>query len=164
MTSQKFFTDRNIIFGILLIIGLGILGYRTYFETTQNTEVLPQPISENTEPPTFTWKYDKADTLNLDGIPNTNVFLEATYDSGATERKLIATTPGGCNDLPDPEKDSVPNSAISQCYSAGLGYRFKITKGESSYLIKRKTFEEASPDYNPPASDYEVVSEFPLTK
>ncbi|MES2930745.1 MAG: hypothetical protein V4665_03095 [Patescibacteria group bacterium] len=119
---------------------------------------------ETAEPPVFAWKYEKADSLNLDGIPNTNIFLEAKYPGGEVQRKLVDTTHGSCNDLPDSDKDSVPGTLNIQCYSAGLGYRFKIVQGEKSYLVKRKTFEEALPDQNPPAYEYETVSEFPLSR
>ncbi len=38
----------------------------------------------------------------------------------------------------------------------------KITKGENSYLVLQKKFEEGLPDYVPPSSQYKVVSEFPF--
>lgn len=116
----------------------------------------------NIEPPVFTWKFENAESLNLDGMPNTNVYLEVAYSGGGTQKKLIDTTPGGCNMLPDNEKDSVQNSSDIQCYSAGLGSRFKITKGKESYLVMRKMFEEALPNHTPPNYKYEVVSELPF--
>ena len=119
-------------------------------------------IEGKVEAPVFIWKYEKDDSFNLDGNPKTNVFLEAKYSNGEIQNKLIDTTPGGCNDLPDADKDSVPNSTNIQCYYAGLGYRYKITKGEKLYLVERKTFEEASPNYKPPFNEYKVISEFPL--
>ena len=157
MTPRTLFTARTTTFGVLLIIGLSIFVYRTYFFT----EVIPK---QNDQPSTFTWRYEKATTLNLDGIPNTDIFLEMTYPNGEVRRMLIDTTPGSCNDLPDTDADSVPNSTTIQCYSAGLGYRYKVTKGEHSYIVQRKTFEEALPDNNPPAYEYEVIREFPFYK
>lgn len=113
--------------------------------------------------PFFTWRYEEDDSLNLDGNPQTNIFLEVKYSDGIIQSKLIDTTPGSCNDLPDSDEDTVPHSTNIQCYSAGLGYRFKITKGETSYRVERKTFEEALPDYNPSLYEYEVIAEFPLS-
>lgn len=169
MTLRNFFVGRAVVLCVLLIIGLGVWGYMNYFSAAENTEVntvVPQPIVQqentNTEPPTFAWKYAVADSLNGDGNPETNVFLEAKYPGGAVETKLVDTTPGSCYDLPDAEKGSVAGTTTIQCYHAGLGYTFKITKGEKAYLVKRKTFEEGSPDYIPPETEYETVSEFPL--
>ena len=164
MTVTKFFIGRAIVVSILLVLGFGVFVYKTYFTTPPNAETPVQETVGTTEPPVFVWKYEKANTLNLDGIPKTNVFLEATYSNGVVERTLIATTDGGCNDLPESDKDSVPTSTDAQCYAAGLGYHFKVTKGSTSYLVQKKRFEEASPDYTPPASVYEVVGEFPLSK
>ncbi len=165
MTPRKFFVGRAIGFGILLILGLVFFVYKAYFSHSVPTDVSSVPTNENVEnslPPVFVWKFEEASTLNLDGLPETNVFLEATYSNKKVERKLIDTTAGGCNDLPDSDEDSVQSSNDMQCYSAGLGYRFKITKGDTSYLVKRKTFEEGLPNYTPPAYEYEVVAEFPF--
>ena len=164
MTLTKFFVGRTVVIGILLVLGFGVFVYKTYFIAPVNTEVPVQEPVGTTEPPVFVWKYEKATTLNLDGLPKTNVFLEATYSNGVVERKLIATTDGGCNDLPESDKDSVPTSKDAQCYAAGLGYHFKVTKGSLSYLVQKKRFEEASPDYTLPTSVYEVVGEFSLSK
>lgn len=163
MKLKEFFIGRATFFFILIIIGFGIFIYKTYFTSTQNTDIPSSYNNENIEPPVFTWKYEKDKSLNLDGFPNTNIFLEAKYGDGSVINKLIDTTPSGCNDLPDKDEDSVLNSTNIQCYGAGLGYRFKVTKGAESYLVERKKFEEASPDYNPPSYKFEVISEFPIT-
>lgn len=171
MDTKKFFTGRAIGFSILLIIGGLIAGFyalNSYiYKEKQGDGVIPKDIVE-TEPgvgtPFFTWRYEKAETLNPDGNPNTEVFLEASYPNGVIKSKLIDTTPGSCNDLPDKEIDSFVNSTNIQCYYAGLGYRFKIVSGTNSYLVMRKTFEEAMPDYNPPVYEYEIVGEFIFSK
>jgi hypothetical protein len=119
-------------------------------------------LEKNTDIPVFAWKYNEADSLSPDGTPETIIILSVTYSDGKVETKTIDTIAGGCNELSD-SIDSVPGSKSMQCYSAGLGYRFKITKGNTSYLIERKTFEEALPDYNPPSYEYKVVAEFPLS-
>lgn len=135
--------------GFIVIIIAGVLVYNYY---TQPKSTLLS----------FTWNYEPAASLNLDGLPNTNVFLEAVYSNQEVVRKLIATVPGGCNDLPDTEPDNALNSKTAQCYSVGLGYRFKVITGEQSYLVQQKEFEEGLPDYAPPETQYKTVSEFSL--
>ena len=164
MTLRNFFVGRAVVFIILLIIGFAFFAYKKYAPTTtMPTETPTETSTENTGPVAFTWKYEEATSLNPDGNPNTNVFLEAKYSNGKTMSRLITVSPGSCNDLPDVPSDSVINSTAIQCYHAGLGYRFKITKSTTSYLIMRQVFEEGSPEYNPPVTNYEVDSQFPLT-
>ena len=164
MTLRNFFVGRAVVFIILLIIGFAFFAYKKYSPTTtMPTETPTETSTENTGPVAFTWKYEEATSLNPDGNPNTNVFLEAKYSNGKTMSRLITVSPGSCNDLPDVPSDSVINSTAIQCYHAGLGYRFKITKSTTSYLIMRQVFEEGSPEYNPPVTNYEVDSQFPLT-
>jgi hypothetical protein len=129
------------------------------FEAQKDCASGPTATSNN---PVFEWRYAKADLLNLDGQPKTNTFLKVTYPGGANQEKLISTTDGGCNDLPDANEGQVLNSKIAQCYYAGLGYRLKVTRGEKSYLIEQKKFEEASPGHTPRSYKYEVISEFPF--
>lgn len=102
----------------------------------------------------FHWSYEADDTLNPDGMPNTNVFLEATYSDGDIRREMIDTVASSCNVLPD--------SDVIQCYGAGLGYRFRVTKGIDSYLVQRQEFEEGTPDVEPTPQEYETVTEFSL--
>lgn len=157
--------SRTILFLILLIVVFGIVLFLKKNDAISPAIEKPSDTVQGSgQAPVFVWQYEKDDSLNLDGLPQTNVFLKATYGSGAVERKLIDTTPGGCNDLPDAVSDSAPSSTVAQCYSAGLGYTFKVTKGEQSYLVQRKTFEEALPGDNLPVYEYEVVAEFPLSK
>lgn len=166
MTLQKFFIGRGIVFSILIIAGLGVLAYQ-YFSSPAPVIVpvssLEEESNEPKEPPVFTWRFEEALTLNPDGNPQTKVFLTATYENGKVESKLIKTTDGGCNELPDRDTDSAPYTESVQCYYAGLGYRFKITEGEGAYLVWQKEFEEGSPDYIPPEQEYQKVAEFPLS-
>lgn len=156
--------NKKILVVFVLLILLGFISYFFYSKNISR-ETGSEPVSvANTSSVSFAWKYEKAQSLNLDGLPETNVFLEATYPKGEIERKLVDTTPGGCNDLPEVDQDSVSGSANAQCYSAGLGYRYKITRGPQKYLVMRKTFEEGLPDYTPPPYEYEVVAEFTLYK
>lgn len=154
---------RNLKIGllvILVIVGIvvGFFAFNNYiYKQKQGGEI---SLEGKTELPVFVWKYEKADSINLDGFPEAHVFLEVRYPNGKIQNKLIDTMPGSCNDLPDRDEDSLSNSTNIQCYYAGLGYVFKVIQGEDSYLVMRKTFEESLPDYNPPSSEYEIVSEF----
>lgn len=171
MTTKTFFTGRAIGFIILLVIVGIIAGFYALNNYIYNEKQADDVVVDSdqitvdtdvsTRAPVFVWKFEEADSLNLDGIPETNVIIEATYSGGNVETKLIDTTPGGCNALPD-SRDNISGAESIQCYSAGLGYHFRITKGDNSYTVERKTFEEALPDYEPPVYTYEVIAEFPL--
>jgi hypothetical protein len=155
---------------IILVLVLAAIAFGlSYFKHPElsHQDQTSEPIVET--PAThalvsFAWSYEQASSLNPDGNPNTNIFLEATYKGGIFERKLIDTTGGSCNALPDTDADSLPNTQNIQCYGAGFGDRFKITKGPQSYLVNKMSFEEGSPDYVAPSTPYEVIAEFPLTK
>lgn len=151
MNIKKFFTGRAIVITILFLV-LGLFALNNY--------IYKEKQGEGATATEFTWKFEDASTLNLDGNPETDLFLEVTYSNGEVERKLIDTTPGSCNPLPDAEEDSVPGTENIQCYSAGLGDRYKITQTTEAYLVQKKTFEEALPNQNPSAYEYEIVAEF----
>lgn len=165
MTPRKFFVGRAIGLIVLLVIAGIYFLFTTYISPSPSTteDISSQEDQVTSKPPVFTWRFEEADTLNPDGNPNTNVYLTATYPAGEVESKLVDTTAGSCNEVPDMAEDIALNSTVIQCYSAGLGYYFKITEGEDSYQIERKTFEEALPDYEPPEYFYEIIAEFPLT-
>ncbi len=120
------------------------------------------PLPAHSELSAFTWRY-QAGALNLDGIPGTKIFLDAVYDNGNVLSREIDEVDGSCNEILPSEEDAdiIDGSTKIQCYAAGLGQWFKITKGESSYLVLRKTFEEALPDYASPSYQYESIAEFP---
>lgn len=158
MNTREFFTGRAIGFIVLLIIlGLfwGFGAFNNYIYKEKQAD--PAIIETNLGTPVFSWRYEKANSLNLDGMPNTDVFLDLKYQDGSVVSKLVDTTPGGCNELTSTETDSVVNSKNVQCYSAGLGYTFKITDAGNAYTVQRKTFEEAIPNYNPPAYKWEII-------
>ncbi len=137
---------------LLIIIVLSILGY--VFSKAPHTALNPKTI------PVLTWLIQESDSLNLDGLPKTNVFVVASYPDGDEEQRLVDTVEGGCAPLPAPEKDG----ATFQCYAGGAGSKYKITKKKSSFVVERKLFGEVLPDQNPINSKYEVVSEFSFTK
>ncbi len=164
MSARNFFVGRTTILLILLfVIGIisGFYALNNYIYKEKQAD--PIEITNNSVPPIFKWKFEEADSFNLDGFRETNIFLDVTYPNLKTESKLIDTTPGSCSELPEVQKDSILGTTNIQCYSAGIGYIFKITAGTNSYLVQRKTFEESLPDYEPPTYDYEVVAEFPLS-
>lgn len=148
---------------LILILGIGVLvgGFYALNDYIYNEKRGENPISVvSTELPTFTWRFEQAETLNGDGNPNTNVFVDAKYSDREVESRLIQVSHGSCNELPDVETDSVQGTTNVQCYGAGLGFVFKITKGENFYLVMKKEFDEGSPDYNPPEQEYKQVAEF----
>jgi hypothetical protein len=165
MNIKQFFVGRafgTIILLSIVVIILGFFAFNNYIYNEKQGEQINTEIKLGTGVPYFAWRFEQANTLNLDGNPNTDIFLDLTYENGVIQNKLIDTVPGGCNELPDNQSDSMDNTKDIQCYSAGLGQRYKITQGVSSYQVQRKTFEEGLPDYTPPAYEYEVVAEFPL--
>lgn len=148
----------------LCVLFIGILAYVFLAPVSEKQTAVEIPVEEvpqSQQVQSFNWQYEDATTLNLDGVPETHVFLKVTYTDGTTLSQLVDATPGSCNDLPDSETDSAENTTVAQCYAAGLGYRYKFTKGEESYLVMRKMFEEALPDVPATEYDYEVIATFP---
>ena len=166
MTLRDFFVGRAAVFAFVLVVALGFFLVKTYVWPPAPA-IAPETKSEEAaasrEPSAFAWRFEKADSMNPDGNPETDVLLDIAYTDSTIESVLIDTTPGNCNELPDPEEQRVEGTGVVQCYAAGLGYRYKITKGESSYLIERKEFEEGSPEYVPVVQEYKIVSEIPFS-
>ncbi len=155
-----------------VIILLLVLGFLVYFKlhnatpsvikTNQNGNT---DTTQTTTPPVFSWRYTVASSLNPDGNPQTNLFLDVTYTDGQTKSKLISVENGSCNALPEPGKadtDMLEHTTIVQCYYAGQGFLYKIVRGERAYQILQKEFEEGSPEYIPPEQEYKSVAEFPF--
>lgn len=152
---------KNLLIVFIVFVGLA-LGFYALNNHIYNEKQGDAP-SVSTEPPTFSWRFENADTVNGDGNPNTNVFLDAKYDDGegiGQISQLIQVSHGSCNELPDADADTLAGTTNVQCYGAGLGFTFKIIKGDKSYLVMKKEFDEGSPDYNPPAQEYKVIAEF----
>lgn len=165
MTLRKFFLGRSLVFILLILIGVAAFLYMTYVsDAPERHTVEPVTQGEPTAASSFVWRFEEADSLNPDGMPETEICLDVTYTDGSVVTELVDTTHASCNALPDTDADSVPGTSNIQCYGAGLGYRFKITRGEESYLVQRKMFEEASPEYEPPVQEYETVSEIPFAQ
>lgn len=148
----------------ILIVILVVAGIASIFLLKKQEVVAPvvQQV-ETTQPPMFAWIFGKSDKLDLDGLPQSTVTLRTTYSGGIIKDTLIDTVQGSCNELPDADKDNVAHTATIQCYAAGAGERFRIIKGEQSYLVQKKEFEEGSPEYNPPEQEYKTVKEVPFS-
>lgn len=164
MTLKEFFIGRTKVFFALLVIIGGVVVYTVYHTPEKEAEVPSTTYTQTTAPVAFAWRYEKANSLNPDGNLNTDVFIDITYADGSRGSTFVALSHGGCADLPDSKEERVAGTHVAQCYGAGLGYYFKITKGESSYRVERKMFEEGSPEYNPPEQPYEVILEIPLSQ
>ena len=120
------------------------------------------PKKTTTPPLSFTWIFEKAPSLNPDGINQTNVVLEVKYVDGTVVRKNIDTVDGSCNEVDKADANITASSTQIQCYAAGFGQWFKVTKGKTGYEVKRKNFEEATPEQTPTKYEYEVLTEFPF--
>ncbi len=158
------YISRALIVVLIIIIGfytIRFLDQKRIAEIRENKDV-EVVDSQDSNPKSFEWKFEDSDSLNLDGQPNTDVLVDVTYESGAVKAFLVDTQSGGCNALDSADEDNALGSKNAQCYGAGLGFTYKITKGEVSYLVKRKQFEEALPDYDPTTTKYEVVLEIKL--
>jgi hypothetical protein len=147
---------------IIAVALLAVIASDFLYHKNNQEDALPVKSSaiQNNTHPTFTWNFENASSLNPDGIPQTNVYLTATYQDGTIISKKIDTTDGSCNELPDADKDSLDHTTVIQCYAAGFGYTYKIVKGSDTYLVQRKGFEEATPEQKPVDYKYETVSEF----
>src|SRR5690606_35384710 len=138
MTLKGFFVGRGIVFAILILVGLGFFAYQLFVPEViapVNEEAMSQ--EEYVGPATFTWRFEEADSLNPDGNPNTDIFLEAVYVNGVAHSKRIDTTPSSCNEVEDNETELATVSSTIVCYGAGLGYYFVVTQSDSEYLVQR---------------------------
>lgn len=139
---------------IVAIVAIVVLGIAIFVYTQ-----LPKEEVVQIEIPTFVWGFKDDDSLNLDGMPRTNIYLDAVY-AETKDRTLIDTVDGGCTVLEEIEAGSAV--ATAQCYWAGLGFRYKVVQGAASYQVQRQRFEESSPDYAAPEFEYETIVESPL--
>lgn len=146
----------NITVGILC--ALVVLG-GVYFLTKKTPQVEEQEQVINTPQgePVFTWSYSSTEK---DGIPKTVVSLTARYPDSSVTAKTVDTIEGTCNEYENRDADVYSKSSMIICYYAGLGRYFKVVQNGDVYEVKRKVFEEASPDYNPPVLPFETIITF----
>ncbi len=140
---------------LLIILGIGYLLIDYFFpaesnETTQLNEEDERPA------PSFEWRFEEADSLNPDGGNQTNIYLAVN-----NEDKLIDTVDGSCSELEGEKYEGdVSDTGKVQCYYAGLGQNYRITKNEDAYLVERKFIEEGLPDIVPPPEEWEIIEQF----
>lgn len=147
--------------GFAVLLGILLLGYVvTTIDRAEPVPTSPNPVQSNTiqGDPAFTWQYETSE--NQDGIPETKISIAAIYLSGTITRKDVDTVEGNCNEYTETNADMYENSTMIICYYAGLGRYFKVVKSDGSYLVQRRIFEEASPDYNPPVTKFETITTF----
>jgi hypothetical protein len=148
-----------------IIVCLLIVGGIAWIVTSNASQQSSAPNTQ-TDPASllrFAWRFEAAPTSD-DGMPRTQIFLDATYTNDKTISKEVGIVSGSCNEI-DPsstDTDMIPGSSKIQCYAAGLGYWFKIAQQDNMYVVLRKMFEEASPDHTPPSYTYERVTTLPL--
>lgn len=107
--------------------------------------------------PTFIWSYE---SFESEMIPRTKVSITARYEDGTAETKPVETIEGNCNEYTEADADVYPKSTMIICYYAGFGRYYKVVENNGKYQVLRKEFEEASPDYEPPVANYEVLVSF----
>lgn len=145
---------KYIAFIILVIVAAALyFVVRPTNPAPESAPVLSLPSGD----PTFTWQYTY---ITSGDFPQTKVALTATYPDGTTIKKDIDTPDGSCNEYATPDKDIYPGSTMSICYAAGLGHYYKVVHVNNDYLVKRKTFEEGSPEYTPPDLPFETIAKF----
>lgn len=107
--------------------------------------------------PAFEWRY----TPSMRGdIPYSTIALVARYPDGFVKTKDIDTIAGGCNEYEPADTDVYEKSSMIICYYAGLGHYYKVVESDGHYLVKRKVFEEASPEYAPPPEEFKTIVRF----
>lgn len=163
--SMKNYNIKYFLITIVLLI-VFILGYfwiKNYqvfkeVNTGEGDSNLEENPVKGVGDPNFKWVFDYKDD-NLD-FPKTVISLTAEYEDGVILTKEIDTAQGSCNQYDKKDKDVYGKSEMAICYFAGYGHYYKIVKLDDSYLIQRRIFEEASPDYSPQVLPFETISEF----
>lgn len=142
---------------VLIIFIIGTVLLYLLLLTPKNvaptTPTVVLPIGD----PVFTWQYTY---ITSGDFPKTHVALTATYPDETTIKKEIDSPDGSCNEYANPDKDIYKDSTMIICYAAGLGHYYKVVRVNNEYLVKRKTFEEGSPEYTPPNLPFETIAKF----
>ena len=146
---------------IIILLLVGLTAYYFSVKYSGETSRLEQTNQEKDwtllGAPTFEWTYTP---FEKDFIPYNVVSLTATYFDSTTRIKEIDTIEGGCNEYVNPDKDVYSKSVEIICYYAGFGRYYKVVEDGKEYLVKRKEFEEGSPEYNPPIQDFMTIEKF----
>lgn len=107
--------------------------------------------------PAFAWSYESSEK---EEIPWTKISLTAAYENGIRKTKEVDAVQGSCNAYVSPDKDVYSGSEMIICYYAGLGHYYKVVEAEGGYSVRRKIFEEASPEYDPPVFPFAEITRF----
>jgi len=150
--------NSTLIIVVSVVLALGAVYLFTNKESRVTTESIQTEQVEG--PTTFAWRFADSSTDNMDGLPQTDIFLSVTH-SNQTVEGLVDTVDGGCSQL-EGESYEGDISAMGriQCYAAGFGQQYRITQSSDVFFVERKFFEEAMPEIAPPVYEWEVVSEF----
>ena len=140
---------------ILIVLALGIF-YFTQKSKKDLHVVAPTPTDKTNA--RFEWVYESKG--EKDGIPQTTVSLAGHYVDGTSDKTYIDDIEGGCNEYASPDKDVYKGSTEIMCYYAGFGIYYKVVQSGEHYLVQKKEFEEASPDYNPPVQEFKTILQF----
>jgi len=104
------------------------------------------------------WVFEEASTNNLDGKPQTNIFL--TVKKGDREiEQLIDTVDGDCS----LGRENMNEDIEVRCYYAGLGQWYRVNHvADDTYLVERKLHEEALPDVDVKNYEWEIITKYTL--
>ncbi len=140
-----------------LVIGFFILNSYIYSEKQTDSPEVERASVILLDNPSFEWVYVESENTE---IPETTISLTAQDSNGSVISKPIDTIAGGCNEYEERDADVYQNSTMIICYYAGLGHYYKVVESGEHYLVKRKVFEEASPEYTPPIEEFETIAQF----
>lgn len=140
----------------VVVCALALSAVASLREGSRLQEGTPAPAAPEGNP-AFEWSYR---AFQREEIPYSVISLSAQYPNGVRQVKEIETVEGSCNEYPEPDADVYPKSTQIICYYAGLGRYFKVIEKGGEYLVQRKEFEEASPEYNPPVQEFETIVRF----
>lgn len=146
--------------GAVVLVGLAVMMTKGSMRTPSLPASPPPSEAAPTQPkgpPTFAWSYRAFEEAE---IPRTAISLTAAWPDGTLRTQLIDTIEGGCDEQADPGDDVYAGSTEILCYYAGLGRYYKVVEADGAYEVRRKEFEEASPEYDPPLQDFVTIATF----
>lgn len=159
---------KNMNKAILTIISsLGIVGvlFAISASNIKNDEVEVSATSTelDTAQASFTWRFAEAKTNNLDGLPQTDIFLTIKYHDRVIEQ-LVDTVDGNCSEIEGEKYEGdISTTGRVQCYAAGLGQQYRIQQSKYLFFVERKYLEEALPETPEVEYDWQKISDFSFT-
>ena len=121
---------------VLALIVLAAL----FVVNTKPAEDVPTQGTSNSATTTFAWRFEEAQTMNPDGMPQTNLYLTIEHSNKKIEQR-VDTVDGSCSELEGEKYEGdVSNTGNIQCYAAGLGQRYRITKNHVGERQPRAIF------------------------